>query len=362
MFAPLGKAAMKDSFLETSQFAVERIFEEQGYLRRSTSLLPGARGFKEWLHFAVHAPGLDMLVNFSIVDDIRARAPLGAEIGRVICMVRDTRWDGDLDQYSAQDVSIRSGHFDARFGQCSATYANGKIRLRGALRRRPIAFDLELTPLVVPTPAFNIQLNHCPPIHWLVVPKLSAAGRVEIDGRRHHLDNAVAYHDHNWGGFPWGGDFAWEWGAGAPLADESPWTLVFVRLTDRGHLSDLTQSVFLWKGAHQHRLFRGNELRIRHEGLLRPTRVFKLPHVMAQVSPGTATDIPERLLIAASGNGDDIQCSFRCEDVGQVIIPNDRDLGVTIINEVSGALEVSGRVHGEPVAMACPAIFEFLSD
>jgi hypothetical protein len=342
--------------------AIERVFAEQGYLRRSPSGYASKSGFKEWLHFAVHAPGLDLLVNFSVVDDIRERARAGAELARVICMLKDTHWDGDLDQYPNHQVGLRVGHFDARYGECSATLEGGKILLRGRLQRRPIEFDLELTPLVVPTPAFNIQLNGCPPIHWLVVPKLSARGWVTRGGQRHVLEDAVAYHDHNWGHFRWGGDFAWEWGAGAPLGGDSPWTFVFVRLTDRGHSRDLTQCVFLWKGARQHRLFRGMELRIWHEGLLRPQRVFKLPRVMAQVAPGSATDIPKKLHFVGEGSGDRIEGVFEAAEVGQVIIPNDDDLGVTIINEVSGELNIEGRVHGDRVFLSCPAIFEFLSD
>jgi hypothetical protein len=343
--------------------AVERMFVENGYLRRSPTVYTARRGFKEWLHFAVHGRALDVLVNFSAVDDIRDEACHAAEIGRVICMVKDsTGWDGDLDQYPPSNVRMKGGHFDVRFGECSASYRDGKIHLQGAMQRRPITFDLELTPLVVPTPAFNIQLNACPAIHWFVLPKLSATGTVTVGQRVHALESAVAYHDHNWGAFPWGGDFAWEWGAGAPLGGDSPWAMVFVRLTDRRHLSDLTQSVFLWKGSRQHRLFRANELTILHEGLLRSERVFKLPRVMAQVSPGTATDIPKRLLIAGEGNGDHIRGVFEAHDVGQVIIPNDRDLGVTIINEVCGHLHLSGLVHDEPVLLECPAIFEFLSD
>ena len=342
--------------------AIERVFEQQGYLRRSPGAYVKQRGFKEWLHFAVHAPGLDMLINFSVVDDLRPQAAHGAEIGRVICMTKDHCWDGDLDQYQPDSVSMRAGHFDVRFGDCRAIYRDGKIHLSGSLQRRPITFDLELTPLVVPTPAFNIQLNQCPAIHWLVLPRLSARGSVSVSGRVHELDAAVAYHDHNWGGFPWGGDFAWEWGAGAPLAADNPWTMVFVRLTDRGHCSDLTQSIFLWKGPRQHRLFRGHELVVWHEGLLRPERVFKLPRVMAQVAPGTATDIPKRLCMRGDGNGDQLHCVFEADDVGQVIIPNDRDLGVTIINEVSGTLAMHGNVHGEAIHLECPAIFEFLSD
>jgi len=339
-----------------------RALAENGYFRRSSSALAPGASHKEWLHFAVHAEGLDLLANFSLVDDIRKGARPGAEIPRITCLVRERQWDGDIDQYDPALVRVPWGRLDARFGESRATFDGERFHLRVGLRRRPIEMDLELVPLAMPTPAYNLTVDDCPPINWLVVPRLAASGTVRIGDRVHHLENASAYHDHNWGHFHWGKDFAWEWGYAAPDGEASRWTLVFVRLSDRGHNVDLMQSVFLWDGARQARLFRGPELKVWHEGLLRAEHVFKLPRVMGLVSPGAATDVPRKLHAEARSGDDCLRLAFESHDIGQVIIPNDDDLGVTIINEVAGRVTVEGSVYGEPVRFSCPSIFEFLGD
>jgi hypothetical protein len=230
------------------------------------------------------------------------------------------------------------------------------------MRRQPIALDLTLEPLTLPTQANNLQVDNCPPIQWLVVPRLRANGWVSVAGRKYRLRDATAYHDHNWGSFRWGKNFAWEWGYAAPDTAHNPWTLVFVRLLDRAHLTDLMQAFFLWKGAQQIRVFRGRELTVWHEGLLRPSRVFKLPRVMALACPANVTDVPRRLEARARRGRDGLDVSFETRDVAQVIIPNDEDTGVTIIHEVAGDVTVSGRVDGETLSISGPSIFEFLGE
>jgi hypothetical protein len=341
--------------------AAARLLHENGYFRRSSSAF--RRGsHKEWLHFAVHVAGLDLLANFSVVDDIRPGAAQGAEIYRLTCLFREQVWDGDIDQFAAHEVSLKSGQLDVRFGDNRVCLEGRELVLQAKLRRRALAIDLRLLPQIVPTPAYNLEVEDCPPIHWLTVPRLLASGTVRVGDRTYQLHDAAAYHDHNWGHFRWGKNFAWEWGYGTPVEAHNPWTLVFVRLTDRRHVSDLMQAVFLWNGPRQARLFRDHQLRVRRSGVLRAPSVFKLPRVMGLVSPGSATGVPARLLVEAEAEGDWVRFEFGCEDVGQVIIPNDDDLGVTIINEVSGKLELTGMVRGEPLAIRCPSIFEFLSE
>lgn len=337
------------------------LLRENGYFRRTSATL--ARGsHKEWLHFAVHVEGLDLLANFSVVDDIRPGAPAGGEIYRLTCLFREQTWDGDIDQFATHEVSLRGGHLDVRFGDNRVYLEGDELVLTAKLRRRTLAIDLRLSPQIVPTPAYNLEVDDCPPIHWLTVPRLLARGTVRVGERTYRLHDAAAYHDHNWGHFRWGKNFAWEWGYGAPDDAQNPWTMVFVRLTDRRHVSDLMQAIFLWKGPRQARLFRDHQLRVRRVGVLRAESVFKLPRVMGLVSPGSATGVPERLVVEAEAEGDWVRFEFSCADVAQVIIPNDDDLGVTIINEVSGGLELSGVVRGEPVSIRGSSIFEFLSE
>jgi hypothetical protein len=118
----------------------------------------------------------------------------------------------------------------------------------------------------------------------------------------------------------------------------------------------------LWRGREQLRLFHSDEVTVWHEGLLRAQKVFKLPRVMGLVSPGDATDVPKRFIARARRGSDHLDLEFVANDLAQVIIPNDDDLGVTIINEVSGHVSVNGKVGGERVEIDGTSIFEFLGE
>jgi hypothetical protein len=47
--------------------------------------------------------------------------------------------------------------------------------------------------------------------------------------------------------------------------------------------------------------------------------------------------------------------------VAQIVVPNETDLGETIINEVVGKFQAEGRVKGEEVSFAGEGFFEFLT-
>lgn len=330
------------------------------YFRRSPFSLGGDQGHKEWLHFCVYGADIDVLVNFSICDDVRPGAASGTEFARITVLVREKEWDGDVDFYEAADVFVHGGHIEAIFGLNSVVFLDGEYHIAVTLRDRPISMDLRLRPMTMPSLANNIQLDPGPPINWLVVPRLLATGVVRVAGREHRIEAAPAYHDHNWGHFAWGRDFAWEWGFALPHGQDVPWSLVFVRLSDRAHTRALMQAIFLWKGMRQHRVMRAADVKVRHEGHLRPARVFKIPRVMGLISPDILPDVPARLWVHGEGDGDELECVFDAHDGAQVIVPNDHDMGVTIINEVSGTVRLSGQVRGETVRMEGRAIFEFL--
>lgn len=340
------------------------------YLRRSPARMGGPGGHKEWLHFAVHAAGLDVLVNFSLVDEpVGGQRPGGhhdgpwSEAARLTLLVRDEGgWVGDVDSYRTDDIAVTTGDIDMRFGRNHVRFEDGRYLIRAHARNKPIAVDLELVPACMPALAPNIPLESGPPIHWCVLPRSMATGTVRVGDRTHTLREAPGYHDHNWGRWKWGDDFAWEWGFGLPDDASEPWSMVFVRLTNRARSRTLAQGLFLWKDGVQRRTFREHDMRVWHEGYLRPPTVTKVPSVMALLHPELPTDVPELLGFEAEVRGDRLEGSFRGEDVAQVVIPGERDYNVTIINEVSGRVDLSGHVGGERVELHGSAVFEFLGE
>jgi hypothetical protein len=96
-------------------------------------------------------------------------------------------------------------------------------------------------------------------------------------------------------------------------------------------------------------------------GRLRPRRLFKIPRVMGLVSPEALPDVPRWVEMRARGDGDELRYRFEASDLAQVVIPSERDLGVTIINEVTGTSTLEGRIRGERIDFRGRAVCEFLS-
>jgi hypothetical protein len=329
-------------------------------VRRPAQRWLSERGHKEWHHFCAATGELDVIVNFSLFDDLRHAARLGDELARITCLVRVAGvWEGDVEVHPSDSVRVQRGSPDMSFGENSIAFRDGAYQLRVQLRQREVRAELSFRPLAFPTNVNNVSISDCPPIHWLVVPRLEVTGTVEVGGRTHRVD-ALGYHDHNWGYFRWGKNFAWEWGSAQPKDRSHPWTLAYSRLTNRAHTSDLMQGLLLWKNQRPARTFQDHELRVWHEGFLRPRRVLRVPRIMNLVATAGATNVPAHLHIEAASRCDRFECVFHADDLCQVVIPNDDDLGLTVINEVSGRLRAHGNIAGEELALETSTVFEFL--
>lgn len=339
---------------------VARAAEVGDFLRRGPVGTRTAR-HKEWLHFCIFAPGLDLLVNFSVVDEADEGPP--REVGRLTLLVRtDDRWEGEVLTYAPGAITAHRGEVAVRLGPQVVFFEDGAYRMTVRGDRLPLELDLVITPLALPSIVNNVATGDGPPIHWLVLPRNVASGRVRYQGQERALWRVPAYHDHNWGHFRWGADFAWEWGYGLPQEAENPWSLVFVRLSDRAHARTRMQGLFVWDGEREARVLRGPQITVRHEGLLRPQHVTKIPPVMGLLFPEHSTGVPARMILHGEDRGDVIHAEFAPEAVAQVIVPADQHLGATIIQELSGTLTVEGRVRGEAFAFTSPSVFELLGD
>jgi hypothetical protein len=343
------------------QHTIQRAIERGGFIRHSSCRLADLGAHKEWMHFALSAPDLDVFVNFSVMDDVRHGASPRSAIARLTCAVRSDRWDGDIDHFEEHEVSVRAGGMGLTFGANYVHYLGGSYGVLVQLRKRPIQIDLTFVPVTIASQVNNIALGDAPPMHWFVVPKLLASGEVIIGDQRFELENVPAYHDHNWGYFHWGQDFAWVWGYGHAGA-QSPWLFVFDRLSNRARTTDLLRGILVWKGARHHRLFGGAEIQLRSHGSMPVKGALTLPRVAALLRPESATNVPASFEARAAGGGDVLEIEFRSEQLCQLVVPNDRDLGATIVSEVSGTLVLSGCIHGERIDVEGRAMFEFLGD
>ncbi len=311
-------------------------------------------GYKEWLHFCVRAGSLDLLVNFSAVQE-------GERAFRTIVLLREDggRWRGDIARIDPRRVAMPGGRVGLRFAESEVRFSNGRYNLRVHCEALALIAELSLVPMVIPAQTLNMEVRDGPPHNWAIIPRLCANGFIQVGDARHEVRDAPSYHDHNWGTFQWGGDFAWEWGYAIPDDPACPWCVVAVRFADRGHAQGLAQGLFLWKGARQARIFRGEQAQVSHDGLFRGDLV-KLPPVMGLLRPGAATDVPARYEMLGRDGPDELRLRFTPSEVAQVMIPNDTPSGMTIIHEVAGRFEVDGVVFGERVRFGGGGVFEFL--
>ena len=273
------------------------------------------------------------------------------------------RWkgvgDGDIETYEPHAVELRAGRIDALFGASHLTFVDGVYRLRLGLAERPVTADLTLRPISRPAVTRSVPLGRCQPMQWLVVPRLAASGEIRVGSRRFRLRDTPAYHDHNWGQFSWGGDFAWEWGIALQANAVQPWSLIYYRITDQGRNRVRAQGLLLWRGRDHCRSFRDHQVAVGGTGLIESSRVLCVPRVMGLAIPGTALDIPRSLEVEASQGDDDLRVDLELDDFAQVGVPNDIDDGLTSISETHGRARVTGTVRGESVAFESPALVEF---
>src|SRR5262245_2393892 len=114
--------------------AVEQAIRHADWLRRSPAHASGRGSHKEWLHFCVYAPGIDVLVNLSLLDDVRSTAPRPGEFARVTLLVRERHWDGEVNAFAADEVEIEAGRIAMRFGPNMVRFDRGAYSVAAQFR------------------------------------------------------------------------------------------------------------------------------------------------------------------------------------------------------------------------------------
>lgn len=314
-----------------------------------------ARRSKEWLHVAVHGPTAEIVLNLNVFEDGDPWLPPGVPVGRTLWLAAvDGAVRGDV--HRGARVEAKEGHLSLAIDGDAITLADGALRVRAA--RPGFAVDLRLVPAVRPALAPRIPFDTADRVQWFLVPRLHATGTATIDGVVHAFADSPAYHDHNWGRFAWGADFAWEWGYLLPEAPEEPVCLVFARLLDRRQHRVRSAGCFVWWGADNVRSFQDAEVGFaptgRFTGPLPP-----VPGVMGLISPDRRADVPARLQVTAAGSGDAVSVDFTPARGGRILIPDESDpFGVTALHEVFGAGRADGEIGGRRFSFAGRGAFE----
>lgn len=328
------------------------------FLRAPVLSAARPEGFKEWHHFVVHGRGFRLLVNFSLVNEASTAGPRLAP--RVIVIVHDGQWTGAIERFDQSELDVTADLGNLAIGGNRMAVRPDGYHVLIDLPGQGIRGEFELTAVSRPFVVNNQPVGNgrmC----WLFVPRLRADGWLRIGAREHRMDSDLAYHDHNWGRFWWGDDYAWTWGTILPSADDDPWSLVFLQMTDRRRLRNLSQALYVWHRDEPAAIFRHAGVCTRSHGRLGRAADCTLPPAMRLLLDGETPGVPERIEITASRAGDHVCAEFRPRSYARLAQPSEMCLDrSTVLCETGGVARMSGSIGGKAIDFTGTGVFEFL--
>jgi hypothetical protein len=325
-------------------------------------LLAAARpeGYKEWQHFVIVGPTAHLLVNFSLTSQVAAdgRPRL---VPRVIVVGHTGRWSGTVERVAAEPViapdlaslAVAGNHVTVRPDGYEVLVDLPSQGVAGALH---LAAGARPAVVVVPNqPVGDGRLN------WLFVPRLRATGWLRLGGREHRFDDAVAYHDHNWGRFRWGADFGWIWGTVLPRHPADPWSAVFMAMTDRRRLRCRSQALYVWRHDEPMGFFRDTALHVTSGGRFDGPADCTLPPVTRLLLGGATSRVPASLTVDTARARDQLRLGYRPTAMAHLVHPSEvRPDQTVVLAETIGPAHLTGSVDGERIDVTGPGVFEWL--
>jgi hypothetical protein len=329
------------------------------FLRAPVLAAAEPEGFKEWHHFVIHGADRRLLINFSLTSEPCRNGQLRLT-PRVIVIDHEKRWTGAIERFDDSELKVSADLGDLTIGGNRMTVRPDGYHVVIDLPGQDIQGELNFTsssrPFVV-----NNQPVGAGRMCWLFVPRLRADGWLRIGGHEHLVEDELAYHDHNWGRFWWGDDFGWTWGTILSQQPENPWSLVFLRMTDRRRLRCLSQAMYVWHHDEPAAIFRHAAVQMRSRGLLGRAADCTLPAPMRLLLDGEVSDVPERVEVSATRAGDAVHAEFRPQSYARLAQPSEVCLDrSTVLCETSGTAHVSGSINGERMDFVGTGVFEFL--
>ena len=292
----------------------------------------------EWMHFVVVGDGFRLLVNLSVRREATGVVP------RALVLVWDgARWVGGLHTPRRERLELRPGRVDAMFGETSVRAVPEGYRLHLAPKDTGIEADLLLRPEAAPLVANHLRLPDSGRFHWVSVPRMIVAeGELRAPMTR-SLSGLSAYHDHNWGSFDFGGDFAWEWSFGLPPKPTDAWSLMALRVSDRARHRTLVSGLAVWRDGELWRDFRTDEVEYLREGSWRGE-----PHRVPDIEVGNqclVASVPELAKWRARAGDDWLDVVGSTDGAAQLLIPAAARL--VRVTECPTRLTVRGCLRGQ---------------
>lgn len=329
------------------------------FLRAPVLTAARSADFKEWHHFVVHGRDVRLLINFSLNHEV-----LGADEARlaprVIVIAHDDDWTGAVERFDERALHTSADLGELAIGGNRMTIMPDGYRVTIDLPNRGIQGVMHFTSQSRPFVVRNQPLGEGR-ISWLFVPRLRAQGWLRIGRREHRLNDDLAYHDHNWGRFRWGGDFSWVWGTLLPAERGNPWSMVFLQTTDRNRLRCLSKALYVWHHDEPAAIFRHAAVQTRSSGTLARIADCTLPPPMRMLLDGEVPGVPEQVDVTASRADDEVHARFYSHSYARLAQPSEVYLDrSTVLCETGGTTRVRGAINGEAFDFVGTGVFEFL--
>lgn len=306
---------------------------------------------KEWHHIVVHTDELHLLINLS-----ESETPHGS-VARTIVMAHTDRWHNSVITADHHDVAISTSRLDARYGSSTHFWFDGdRYHVRVHDPRSHDSIEIELTPVTSASMLTGVTLSPTEKLSWFFAPRLLATGTAFVGGKRFELRQAVAYHDHNWGRFDWGGDYAWEWIS----VVHAEWSVTASRLLNLARTRVTSQFLQLENGTDRI-TFRDAEIQVVSHGRKRRADVPVVPGALRLITPSLLEDIPERMHWQARRGANQLDLELTPESIVRLVIPSERAVDdVVVLAEAVGAGTLDATLNGVPVQGRGHTIVELL--
>ncbi len=310
--------------------------------------------YSEWHHFTFgdDAAGLCGIVNVALSGDVRHN-----ERGRcalsLVTHEADYGWTGTMNVIGPEQARYEPPAIDLTVANSSVTFRDGAYHVDAALRDGSVRLDARWEPRAE---AIRIE-NMGGFINTFIVPRLDVHGDVTIAGREYQLSSALGYHDHNWGAWDWSRDLGWNWGY-LLEAGSGGTAIVFGQVTDASRSAARTELVLIvWRGSELTHIFLDEAVVLETYGRY-GGNVPRVPGVMALLTPGRVTAVPERLTVNALDGNDFLHIDCDVHDAIQFLVPHPRGSAHTAVSELVGTYSVRGEIDGRPLAFTRGAFAE----
>lgn len=326
------------------------------FMRLPSQLGTRALPYKEWQHFVVQTDALRFLINFSVSIDeqpggMRRLSP------RMLVMCHGASTASAHHRTDERAYGISDDLRSLRIDRSAMAIRDDGYAVSVDLPGHGIEAQLILRPTSRPF-VVNNQPVGAGRLSWLFVPELLATGTLRVDGTTHELDNAVAYHDHNWGHFRWGDDFSWMWGSVLPK-HSGDLSVVTMRMTDRAGHRCFAQAMYAWKDREPIAIFRDGQLSMRRAGSFDAPATSHLPPIVSMLTPAS-TDVPAMFGVDATGNDARLSLRFEADQFSRIGLPDELTTDrVVTLDEATGPVRLSGEIGGHVIDATAAGLFEF---